>query len=118
MVADIKKEYQKLLPAITHNDGTGRVQTVNKKDNPFFKQKRKIFNIHGDFFLFCSKNNSDLYFEGQNSNFFKKKILYTNQLRYESWWKKKFFSHKKKNKYFNILIALRSYNNDYFHINI
>ena len=36
LVADIKKEYQKLLPAITHNDGTGRVQTVNKKDNPFF----------------------------------------------------------------------------------
>ena len=87
----------------------------NKNDNPFFKQKRKIFNIYGDFFLFCSKNNADLYFEGQNSNFFKNKILYSNQLRYESWWKKKFFSYKKKNKYFNILIALRSYNNDYFH---
>ena len=36
LVADIKKEYQNLLHAITHNDGTGRVQTVNQKDNPFF----------------------------------------------------------------------------------
>lgn len=36
LVANIKKEFQNKLPAITHNDGTGRVQTVNKKDNPFF----------------------------------------------------------------------------------
>ncbi len=36
LVADIKKQFHEILPAITHNDGTGRVQTVNKNDNPFF----------------------------------------------------------------------------------
>ena len=36
LVANVKKEFHDVLPAITHNDGTGRVQTVNKEQNPFF----------------------------------------------------------------------------------
>jgi len=33
-VVDIKKDKQKLIPAITHIDGTGRLQTVFKEENP------------------------------------------------------------------------------------
>ena len=35
LVVDVKKEFQALLPAITHADGTGRLQTCTKEDNPF-----------------------------------------------------------------------------------
>ena len=28
-----KKHMRKLIPAVTHNDGTGRLQTITKKDN-------------------------------------------------------------------------------------
>ena len=35
LVVDIKPEFQSLLPAITHADGTGRVQTCSEEDNPF-----------------------------------------------------------------------------------
>lgn len=36
IVSDIKQKYQDQLPAITHKDGTGRVQTVDKENNAFF----------------------------------------------------------------------------------
>ncbi|MEO1052064.1 MAG: carbamoyltransferase C-terminal domain-containing protein [Bacteroidota bacterium] len=36
MVANIRKEFHDLIPSVTHVDGTGRVQTVNAKDNTFF----------------------------------------------------------------------------------
>ena len=36
LVAKIRKKYHDVLPAITHRDETGRVQTVDKKNNPFF----------------------------------------------------------------------------------
>jgi carbamoyltransferase len=32
----VKSDMRHLLPAITHEDGTGRVQTVTKQDNPLF----------------------------------------------------------------------------------
>ena len=35
-VVQIKKNFQPKIPAVTHFDGSGRLQTVNKKDNPFF----------------------------------------------------------------------------------
>ena len=35
-VVQIKKEFQKKLPAVTHVDGSGRIQTVSKSHNPFF----------------------------------------------------------------------------------
>lgn len=35
-VLKIKKDKQSLIPAVTHVDGTGRLQTVNKKDNLHF----------------------------------------------------------------------------------
>ena len=35
LVVDIKPEFQTLLPAITHADGTGRLQTCTEEDNPF-----------------------------------------------------------------------------------
>ena len=36
LVADIRPKYHAILPAITHADGTGRVQTCTQQDNPFF----------------------------------------------------------------------------------
>jgi len=88
---------------------------ANKKENPFFKNKRKVFNTYGDIFLFCSKNNMEHFFSGENYKKISPKIIYSNQLRYEDWWKKKFLRKKSKNKYFTILVALRNFNNDYFH---
>lgn len=35
LVADIHPEMQKVVPAITHRDGTGRVQTCTPEENPF-----------------------------------------------------------------------------------
>ncbi|MAG85806.1 MAG: carbamoyltransferase [Flavobacteriaceae bacterium] len=37
-VYPIKKEQQHLIPAVTHVDGTGRLQTVNQKQNPLYWQ--------------------------------------------------------------------------------
>jgi carbamoyltransferase len=34
LVYGVKEEYQKLMPAITHVDGTVRIQTVNQEENP------------------------------------------------------------------------------------
>ena len=36
LVAEIRHEFRTVLPAITHADGTGRVQTCTREDNPFF----------------------------------------------------------------------------------
>jgi carbamoyltransferase len=36
LVPPLKPEYQEKLPAITHVDGTGRVQTVTESENPYF----------------------------------------------------------------------------------
>ena len=33
LVYNVKKEFQKILPAITHEDETVRIQTVNKNEN-------------------------------------------------------------------------------------
>ncbi|MBT9317436.1 carbamoyltransferase C-terminal domain-containing protein [Leptothoe spongobia] len=38
MVAPIKPEMRQQIPAVTHVDGTGRVQTVTAQDNPYFHQ--------------------------------------------------------------------------------
>jgi carbamoyltransferase len=35
-VTRVRKQYQHQLPAITHIDGSARVQTVQRKDNPRF----------------------------------------------------------------------------------
>jgi carbamoyltransferase len=35
-IFDIKKEKRTIIPAVCHVDGTGRVQTVNSKDNEKF----------------------------------------------------------------------------------
>ncbi|KKQ57706.1 MAG: Carbamoyl transferase [Parcubacteria group bacterium GW2011_GWA2_38_13] len=37
-VFQIKKEKQKKIPAVTHVDGSGRIQTVDKKTNPLYYQ--------------------------------------------------------------------------------
>jgi len=34
-VADIKEEYRDVIPAVTHEDNTGRIQTVTSHQNPF-----------------------------------------------------------------------------------
>ncbi|MBD3203494.1 hypothetical protein GF327_04320 [Candidatus Woesearchaeota archaeon] len=36
MVYPIKKKIQKILPSVTHVDGTGRLQSVSRKSNPLF----------------------------------------------------------------------------------
>jgi carbamoyltransferase len=36
VVPQIKPEFHDLIPAVTHVDGTGRVQTVTAADNPYF----------------------------------------------------------------------------------
>ncbi|MEW6063424.1 MAG: carbamoyltransferase C-terminal domain-containing protein [Nanoarchaeota archaeon] len=49
LVYKIKKDKQKLIPAVTHVDGTGRLQTVSKKVNPLYWNLidgfRKLTNI-------------------------------------------------------------------------
>ncbi|MBD2431680.1 MULTISPECIES: carbamoyltransferase C-terminal domain-containing protein [Fischerella] len=36
LVSPIKPEFHEQIPAVTHVDGTGRVQTVTEQDNPYF----------------------------------------------------------------------------------
>ena len=36
LVLNFKKEKQKLVPAVVHKDGTARLQTVKKNDNPWY----------------------------------------------------------------------------------
>ncbi len=36
LVSPIKTEFHEKIPAVTHADGTGRVQTVTEAENPFF----------------------------------------------------------------------------------
>ena len=36
LVSPIKPEYRDKIPAVTHHDGTGRVQTVTSEYNPYF----------------------------------------------------------------------------------
>ena len=43
MTCDVKTEKQKLIPASTHVDGTGRLQTVNRSENPLYWQLIKSF---------------------------------------------------------------------------
>ena len=43
-VYKIKEEKQKIIPGVTHVDGTGRLQTVNKTDN------EKYYNLIKNFF--------------------------------------------------------------------
>ncbi|MEM9213685.1 MAG: carbamoyltransferase C-terminal domain-containing protein [Cyanobacteria bacterium P01_F01_bin.150] len=38
LVAPIKQEVQEQIPAVTHVDGTGRIQTVTNEDNSYFYQ--------------------------------------------------------------------------------
>src|SRR5262249_38727216 len=47
-VAPVRPEYQSLLPAITHVDGTARVQTVSRDDNLRFWTLLKEFELISD----------------------------------------------------------------------
>lgn len=42
-VYEIKEEKRKLIPAVTHVDGTGRLQTISRKDNPLYYDLIKEF---------------------------------------------------------------------------
>ena len=37
-VAEIRDEYKSVIPAVVHEDGTGRLQTVSREQNPFIHQ--------------------------------------------------------------------------------
>ncbi len=43
LVYDVRPEKRSIVPAITHVDGTGRVQTVNRETNPLYWQLIKEF---------------------------------------------------------------------------
>jgi carbamoyltransferase len=43
MVYPIRKEKQKLIPSVTHVDGTGRLQTIKRKQNPLYYDLIKEF---------------------------------------------------------------------------
>ncbi len=45
LVYGVKEEYQKLMPAITHVDGTVRIQTVNTDENPQMYQLLEAFKV-------------------------------------------------------------------------
>ena len=48
LVAPVRDEFRESLPAITHEDGTGRIQTCTKDQNPFFYQLcLEVENIRG-----------------------------------------------------------------------
>ena len=42
-ITSVKKKYQEILPAVTHVDGTARIQIVNKKKYPMFYKLIKSF---------------------------------------------------------------------------
>lgn len=43
LVYDVKEEYRKRMPAITHVDGTVRIQTVNESENPNMRRLLNAF---------------------------------------------------------------------------
>lgn len=43
MVYPVKKQWRKKIPAVTHVDGSGRLQTIRKKQNPLYYQLIKKF---------------------------------------------------------------------------
>ena len=43
MVYPIKKQYQKKIPAVTHVDGSGRLQTIRREQNPLYYDVIKAF---------------------------------------------------------------------------
>lgn len=42
-VVDVKEEKREIIPAITHVDGTGRLQTVRKEENPKYYRLIETF---------------------------------------------------------------------------
>ncbi|MBI2133051.1 carbamoyltransferase [Candidatus Woesearchaeota archaeon] len=77
LLVDVKKDKMKLIPSVTHVDGTGRLQTTTEKDNPryyrlikTFKNLSKVpvlintsFNIRGEPIV-CSPNDAYRCFKG------------------------------------------------------
>ena len=44
----IRKDKRKLIPAVTHADGTGRLQTITEEQNPiYYKLVKSFYNITG-----------------------------------------------------------------------
>ena len=43
----VKKAYQKKIPAVTHEDGSGRLQTVKKENSKFYNLIEEFYNITG-----------------------------------------------------------------------
>ncbi|HIH16140.1 MAG TPA: carbamoyltransferase, partial [Candidatus Diapherotrites archaeon] len=82
LVCDVKKGKQKLLPSITHIDGTARLQTVDRKINPLFhaliREFKKLtgvpvvintsFNVKGEPIV-CSPHDAFKCFAGTGIDF-------------------------------------------------
>ena len=47
MTVDVRDEYRASLPAITHVDGSARVQTVSRKDNGDFTHLVEVGKLTG-----------------------------------------------------------------------
>jgi carbamoyltransferase len=47
-VAEVRDEYKAMMPAITHEDGTGRIQTVTEQQNKFIYDLITEFDAIGD----------------------------------------------------------------------
>jgi carbamoyltransferase len=45
LVPDVLADKRQLLPAVTHEDGTGRVQTVTREDSPLYYDLIKEFEL-------------------------------------------------------------------------
>ena len=43
MVYPIRKEWQKIIPSVTHVDGSGRLQTIRRNQNPLYYDSIKAF---------------------------------------------------------------------------
>lgn len=50
-VYPIRPEKRKIIPAVTHEDGIGGIQTVTQEENPLYYRLIKAFETHTGFLI-------------------------------------------------------------------
>ena len=88
--------------------------SASKIQNPKLEYNLSFRKIVGDLFLFSSKSDKEFLLSINK----KKNIYYCGYLRHQKWWIRKFLSHQKNNKTFNVLIAVRNPQKNYLHESI